>query len=82
MMPPICFITHERLAPGESCLISFAATPESEDWHRRANATPGFTGHPPEQAWLHKQFEADARELKHLPLNLALQEIRRRHGMG
>lgn len=76
MKPPICEHCDERFDPTEGGLVRFAPTPESEAWHARAAAEPGFVGHPPDQAWFCGAHVDAARSLAGSTLADALRSLR------
>jgi len=57
-------------------LVCFAANDRSEDWHRRANAEPGFAGHPPNVEWFCADHYPAAAALSHLALPEAMRTLR------
>ncbi|MGE0728281.1 MAG: hypothetical protein AB7O92_18580 [Acidimicrobiia bacterium] len=75
MRPPICEVCDERFDPGAGGLLTFASTPQSEAWHARAAAEPGFVGHPPDQGWFCPAHLDAARALQPLPLADAVRRL-------
>ena len=65
MMPPECAITGDDVGE-DGGLLYFADTPSSREWYARAEAEPGFVGHPPNAVWLSGPYYARAEELTHL----------------
>lgn len=78
MRPPICAICDEDLGP-DGGLLSFRLDDTARDWHARANAEPGFVGHPPEQEWFCETHLEPASELTHLTRGQAISRMRKTH---
>lgn len=80
MRPPECDICGKRFGPDEGDLIYFARDEAAENWHQRAEAEPGFVGHPPEAEWFCNKHLAIAKKYAHLPRKAAYVEIRKELG--
>ncbi len=65
MMPPECAITGED-AGEDGGLVYFAHTAGSRAWEARAQAEPGFVGHPPNAVWLAGEYYERGSALAHL----------------
>ncbi|MHC4830856.1 MAG: hypothetical protein ACYTFT_10980 [Planctomycetota bacterium] len=76
MRPPICELCDDRFGEGEGGLVGFARRPSDRAWHERADAEPGFVGHPPEVAWFCGKHYETAKALADLPIDQAMSRLR------
>ena len=74
MRPPICEICHDDCDPHEG-LLGFAEDERSRAWHARAEAEPGFVGHPPDLGWFCPAHLEAAKALTHLPRSEAVARL-------
>lgn len=84
MMPPVCALCGGDIEEGDASggLVRFAGDEASRRWHERAEAAPGFTGHPPDVQWFCGAHIARARQLSDLPAGQALDRMRREMTAG
>ncbi len=76
LKPPICEICDEDIGESEECgLVYFKKRPSDLEWDKKASQ-PGFVGHPPYCAWFCVKHYARAKELKHLTISEAIQQIK------
>ena len=72
MKPPICCICDKEIVDlDEGGLIYFKKLSSDVEWDRRMEKIGGV-GHPPYAEWFCKSHYNKANELKHLPINKAL----------
>lgn len=76
MRPPECCICDREFNPQEEGgLIYFKRRPSDEAWDRDMKEK-GYVGHPPYAEWFCKDHYDIAHDLKHLPIDEALQLIK------
>lgn len=76
MRPPICGICDKMLiSKDDGGLIYFNKRPSDIEWEERMEEIGGI-GHPPYAEWFCKKHFEKANNLKHLPINEALKNLR------
>ncbi len=77
MRPPECRICHDDMMDDEKGgLVYFKKRPSDIEWAEKMERT-GMVGHPPYCDWFCKNHIKQARELKHLPINEAMEIMRK-----
>ncbi len=77
MRPPECGICHDDMMDDdEGGLVYFKERPSDIEWDKKMEKK-GMDGHPPYCDWFCKKHIKKARELKHLPINEAMEIMRK-----
>ena len=72
MRPPNCRICDKKLKDmDDGGLVYFKKRPSDIEWEKRMEKIGGV-GHPPYAEWFCKNHYEKAKELRHLPINEAL----------
>ena len=79
MKPPICIICDKRLPydDNEGGLIYFKKRKSDIKWIERMEKT-GSVGHPPYAEWFCSKHYQEAKELESLPINEAMEILRKK----
>jgi hypothetical protein len=77
MRPPVCAICDEDLMEDEGGIIYFKKRFSDKVWDRKMERIHGV-GHPPYAEWFCEKHITLAKEVEHLTIDKALQEIRSR----
>ncbi len=78
MRPPICYVCGKDLEDEtDGGLVSFALIDSDKDWLKRAQAEPGFVGHPPWQEWYCRDHIGPYKKYSHLTRSGALELVER-----
>ncbi|MFC1705854.1 hypothetical protein ACFL59_03415 [Planctomycetota bacterium] len=77
MKPPRCRLCGAKFDLSDRAgLLYFARRPSDQAWHERAEAEPGFTGHPPNAAWFCQDHFTAARTRTGLTIDVAMAKLR------